>query len=166
MSEDLRRFNRFPPKGIFLPSILDIYSKMKILLEAVRWLKRLQTIRAPSQQLLGALYQQSAWCGWRIHFAVFHHHNSGGGMMANDDGNAAAAARSSSSSSSMHGKPAQKNIVFSNLRLLFPYNNIPLASPAIWFCSKPAIMPVEYYMLWTQPTIRSSEPTNVQMILL
>ena len=34
------RFNRFPPKGIFLPSILDIYSKMKILLEAVPWLKQ------------------------------------------------------------------------------------------------------------------------------
>ena len=55
----------------------------------------------------------------------------------------------------------QKNIVFSNLRLLlFPYNNIPLASPAIWFCSKPAIMPVEYYMLWTQPTNHLSELGN------
>ena len=107
------------------------------------------------------LPHQSAWCGWRIHFAVFHHHNSDGGMMANEDGSdAAAAARSSSS---MHGKPApaQKNIVFSNLRLLlFPYNNIPLASPAIWFCSKPAIMPVEYYMLWTQPTNHLSELGN------
>ena len=54
MSEDLRRFNRFPPKGIFLPSILDIYSKMKILLEAVRWLKRLQTIRAPLAPAAGS----------------------------------------------------------------------------------------------------------------
>ena len=33
------------------------------------------------------LPHQSAWCGWRIHFAVFHHHNSerrhsGGGAAA------------------------------------------------------------------------------------
>ena len=161
------RFNRFPPKGIFLPSILDIYSKMKILLEAVPWLKQ------PNHQS----WASSCWELYtsKVRDAVGEYillfsitttaSGGGGGMMANDDGNAAAAARSSSSS--MHGKPAQKNIVFSNLRLLFPYNNIPLASPAIWFCSKPAIMPVEYYMLWTQPTIRSSKPTNVvQGILL
>ena len=92
-------------------------------------------------------------------FSITTTANGGGvAVVAAYGGVAAAAARSSSSS--MHGKlhsSTQKNIVFSNLRLLlFPYNNIPLASPAIWFCSKPAIMPVSNIICYehNQPTIR------------
>ena len=94
-------------------------------------------------------------------FSITTTANGGGvAVVAAYGGVAAAAAARSSSSSSMHGKlhsSTQKNIVFSNLRLLlFPYNNIPLASPAIWFCSKPAIMPVSNIICYehNQPTIR------------
>lgn len=95
-------------------------------------------------------------------FSITTTANGGGGAVAVAAyrGGVAAAAAARSSSSSMHGKlhsSTQKNIVFSNLRLLlFPYNNIPLASPAIWFCSKPAIMPVSNIICFehNQPTIR------------
>ena len=94
-------------------------------------------------------------------FSITTTANGGGAVaVAAYRGGVAAAAAARSSSSSMHGKlhsSTQKNIVFSNLRLLlFPYNNIPLASPAIWFCSKPAIMPVSNIICYehNQPTIR------------
>ena len=163
------RFNRFPPKGIFLPSILDIYSKMKILLEAVPWLKQ------PNHQSWASscweLYTSKVRDAVGEYILLFSITTTATAVWWRTTTAAPPRRRGGGQKQQLHAWQAsstQKNIVFSNLRLLlFPYNNIPLASPAIWFCSKPAIMPVEYYMLWTQPTIRSSKPTNVvQGILL
>ena len=113
------RFNRFPPKGIFLPSILDIYSKMKILLEAVPWLKQ------PNHQS----WASSCWELYtsKVRDAVGEYIL----LFSITTTAAAAAADSPCMASWLAGEKHSPIFVF----FFFPYNNIPLASPAIWFCS-------------------------------